>query len=76
MVWVKLDDQFTENPKVVQAGPLASWLHVCGLVYCSRNLTDGFIPAMMVPRLTNFDHRCYYRMAIGLDKVKSTGGER
>ena len=56
MVWVKLDDQFTENPKVVQAGPLAGWLHVCGLVYCGRNLTDGFIPAVMVPRLATFDH--------------------
>ena len=56
MVWVKLDDQFTEHPKVVLAGPLAGWLHVCGLVYCGRNLTDGFIPSAMVSRLATFDH--------------------
>jgi len=56
MVWVKLDDQFTEHPKVIMAGPLAGWLHVCGLVYCGRNLTDGFIPSPMVPRLATFEH--------------------
>ena len=56
MVWVKLDDQFTENPKVVQAGPLAGWLHVSGIVYCGRNLTDGFIPLAMVSRLATFEN--------------------
>lgn len=50
---MRLDDQFTEHPKVVEAGPLAAWLYVCGLTYCARQLTDGFIPAAQLPRLTS-----------------------
>lgn len=51
MPWVRLDDQFTEHPKVVAAGPLAGWLYVCGLTYCARQLTDGFIPRAQLRRL-------------------------
>lgn len=55
MAWVRLDDQFPDHPKVVTAGPLAGWLHVCALAYCNRHLTDGFIPRAQVGRLANFD---------------------
>lgn len=48
MSWVKLDDQFTDHPKISEAGPLGGWLYVCGLTYCARYLTDGFIPASRV----------------------------
>lgn len=53
MAWVKLDDQFADHPKVTEAGPLAAWLYICGLTYCSRLLTDGFIPAAQVRRLAD-----------------------
>ena len=53
MSWVKLDDQFPDHPKIMQAGPLAGWLYVCGLAYCNRLLTDGFIPAGAVNRLAD-----------------------
>lgn len=53
-MWTKLDDGFCENPKVVSVGPLAGWLHVMALLYCGRNLTDGFIPASMAPRLADW----------------------
>jgi hypothetical protein len=53
MAWVKLDDQFADHPKVLQAGPLAGWLYICGLTYCSRLLTDGFIPSGQVRRLAD-----------------------
>lgn len=53
MAWVKLDDQFADHPKVIQAGPLAGWLYICGLTYCSRLLTDGFIPSGQVRRLAD-----------------------
>lgn len=43
MTWVRLDDQFPGHPKVVKAGPPAAWLHVAGLCYCARYLTDGFV---------------------------------
>lgn len=55
MVWVRLDDQFPDHPKVSAAGPCGAWLHVCGIAYCNRHLTDGFIPAGVAHRLTNFD---------------------
>lgn len=51
MPWVRIDDQFPDHPKVVEAGPMAAWLYVCGLTYCARQLTDGFIPVAQVPRL-------------------------
>jgi hypothetical protein len=54
MPWVRLDDRFTEDPKVVEVGPLASWLYVSSIAYAARNLTDGFIPKAMVPRLADF----------------------
>lgn len=51
MTWVKVDDGITEHPKCVGLTPYAwtLWLH--GLTYSSRNLTDGHIPAAMLPRL-------------------------
>lgn len=56
MVWLKLDDKFPDHPKVTEAGPLAAWLHVCGMAFCSRYLTDGFIPARQVSRLADLDN--------------------
>lgn len=53
MAWVKIDDQFTDHPKVVAVGPVAGWLYLCGLTYCSRFLTDGHIPAAQVRRLAD-----------------------
>ena len=55
MTWIRLDDQFADHPKVIAAGPLASWLFVCGLTYCARYLTDGFIPAGQVRRLADVE---------------------
>lgn len=53
MTWLKVDDTVTEHPKCVGLSPAAwtLWLH--GLTYCSRNLTDGHIPAVMLPRLSS-----------------------
>jgi hypothetical protein len=53
-MWVKLDDKFPRHPKVLQAGPLAAWLYVCGLVYCGQFLTDGVVPKAVVPTLADF----------------------
>ena len=55
MAWIKLDDQFADHPKIVAAGPLASWLHVCGLTYCGRYLTDGWIPIGQIRKLADVD---------------------
>lgn len=51
VTWVKLDDQFPDHPKVLEVGPAAAWLYICGLAYASRYLTDGFIPTAEIKRI-------------------------
>jgi hypothetical protein len=55
VVWVRLADDVADHPKLLQAGPLAAWLWVCGLAYCNRHLTDGLIPAAQIRRLADVD---------------------
>jgi hypothetical protein len=50
--WIKLHDNFATNLKVLAAGEDAAWLYVCGLLYCSANLTDGIIPTPALRTLT------------------------
>lgn len=56
MSWAKIDDQFPDHPKILAVGPLAAWLFVCGLCYCARLLTDGFIPRGQIRRLADVDN--------------------
>jgi hypothetical protein len=51
--YIKMSDSLPEHRKIVTAGGDAAWLHICALAYCSRNLTDGFVPQNMVPRLSD-----------------------
>src|SRR5690348_10516281 len=44
MGWIKLDDGFFRNPKVLQVGRDAKVLYLAGLCYSGSSLTDGFIP--------------------------------
>lgn len=53
MPWVRLDESFADHPKIERAGPLAAWLHVAALCYCSRHLTDGRIPQPKAHRLAD-----------------------
>jgi len=55
MPWSRIDDDFYDHPKIVAAGPCGIALFVCGLSYCNRYLTDGFIPAAQVKRLIDVD---------------------
>ena len=56
MPWIKIDDQFSDHPKIVQAGPLAGFLYIAGLCYAGRYLTDGFIPRGQVRKLIDTDN--------------------
>ena len=67
MTWAKIDDQFPDHPKVVAAGGDAAWLYVAALCYCQAKLTDGHIPAGIVPRLT--DRKAPMRLAATLVEV-------
>lgn len=51
MTWFKVDDSFHAHPKVlaVDAGALGLWV-IAGS-WCSANLTDGFVPNHVLPRI-------------------------
>jgi hypothetical protein len=51
MTWVRIDDGFSEHPKLLRVGLVGMGLQVAALCYCNRNLTDGFIPTEVVPTL-------------------------
>lgn len=67
MTWVRLDDGFPEHPKIDAAGGDAAWLHVCALAYCNRALTDGFVAAERIGRLS--DRKSPRRLAARLVEV-------
>jgi hypothetical protein len=52
VTWAKFDDNFADHPKVFALSDGAFRLHVHGICYCARYLTDGVLPAGQVPRLT------------------------
>lgn len=47
--WLRLDDGFSDHPKITGLTDTAFRVHVCGLNYCARYLTDGMVPAARVP---------------------------
>jgi hypothetical protein len=51
MVWVKLDDGFLTNPKVMRAGLEGRALYIAGLCYCAAGLTDGFVPLESIDKI-------------------------
>lgn len=53
--YVRIDDHITENPAIIRVGPLAAWLFLAGLCYCSRQLSDGAIPAGVLGQLSAVD---------------------
>ena len=44
MTWIKLDDGFPNNPKIVGLSDHSFRLYIAGLCYSGKYLTDGFIP--------------------------------
>jgi hypothetical protein len=51
MPWVNLDENFPEHPKNDSLTDGAFRLHVAGICYSNRHLTDGLIAANKVTRL-------------------------
>ena len=75
MSWVRIDDHAPRHPKQLQAGPLACWLWVCGLSYCSEHLTDGNIPsaALVTFNIPKPEREAERLVAVGLWDVTDTG---
>jgi hypothetical protein len=53
MPWTWFDDGYPEDKKLLAAGPLAMSLDMAAICFCSRELTDGFVPREKVPLLIN-----------------------
>jgi hypothetical protein len=51
MTWFKVDDSFHSHPKVLAASPAALGLWVVAGSWSGANLSDGFIPDHVLPRL-------------------------
>lgn len=45
MAHAQLDDNYGDHPKIARLSDAAYRLHTNGIVYCSRQLTDGAIDA-------------------------------
>ncbi len=50
-MWFKVDDSFHSHPKALASEPAALGLWVVAGSWCGDNLTDGLIPAHVLPRL-------------------------
>lgn len=57
MSWVRIDDAMPDKPKVRHVGPLGQALHVAGICYSARHLTDGFLPESAIPTLIDLKPR-------------------
>lgn len=55
MTWVKLSDNYPEDPRFEDVGPLGFALHTAAICFCSRNLTDGQITRGQARRLLDLD---------------------
>lgn len=51
MTWLRVDDNMMEHPKIIGLSNDAFRLHLRGLAYCSRQLTDGHVPEAIVGSL-------------------------
>lgn len=51
MVWVRLEDDYRDHPKMEGVDAHAELLWIRGLAYANRFRTDGFVPPSVVTRL-------------------------
>lgn len=51
MTWFRVDDGFWSHPKTIALAPGAVALWVRAGSYCGKHLTDGYVPANMLPML-------------------------
>jgi hypothetical protein len=52
MPYLNIDDGMYDHEKVDQLSDAAWRLHVTAMMFCARNLTDGFVPIGQARRLT------------------------
>jgi hypothetical protein len=76
VTWFKVDDSFHSHPKVLAASPAALGLWVVAGSWSGSNLSDGFVPDHVLPRLLpGSDSLARELVAAGLWK-RARGGYR
>jgi hypothetical protein len=55
MGWIRFSDDFYDNDKLSEVGPLGIALHVAATGFCNRNLTDGYFKKSKARLLLDFD---------------------
>lgn len=77
MTWIKVDDQMPDHPKVAGLTDAAFRLHVTGLCYSGRYLTDGAIPSTVVARsgVRNPERAAAELVSFGVWNATETGFE-
>lgn len=50
-MWIKLDDQWMDHPKVIAAGRDARDMWLASITYCAKHLTNGYFHANLLPTL-------------------------
>lgn len=55
MGWIRLSDDFYDNGKMSDVGPLGVALHVAAMGFCNRNLSDGYFKKNKARLLLDFD---------------------
>lgn len=73
MTWFKVDDSFHSHPKAMAASPAALGLWVVAGSWSGMNLTEGHVPAHVLPRLMPKAERLARELvAVGLwDRVEN-----
>lgn len=64
MGWIRVSDDFYDNDKISDVGPLGVALHFAAMGFCNRNLTDGFFKKNKARAFLDFD-------GIGITTVES-----
>ena len=74
MPWVKLSDDWYDDPDIIRAGADGGWLWVVALSWSARNLTDGRVPATLLTRLVDLpDVPALVDRLVGLGLVEVKG---
>lgn len=64
-MWVKIDDRMPDDPAVDGLSDGAFRLYVAGMCWAARQLTDGYVSADRVPRLTPRHKPAYVAELVG-----------
>jgi hypothetical protein len=71
--WVKLDDGFETNPKIVRAGNESAGIFCRILAHCGRHLTDGKIVSEVAVSIAGSKAKVDKLVEIGLLEVLHDG---